>query len=296
MGVQTDERSSHVTEWQGVAGKTVLITGGTGGIGLAAARELAARGARLGIVARDEGRAAAAVDQIKAGGGAAAGVDVFMADLASLESVRRLAADVLARYPRLDALVNNAGAVHMKRQVTGDGFELTWAVNHLAPFLLTELLLERLKECAPARIVTTASDAHRTVRGISFDDLNAERRYTGMGRYGESKLANILFTAELARRLDGSGVTATSFHPGFVASGFNLNNGAFFRFAMKLTKVVARSPEKGAETLVWLLDAPDSEVRSGAYYKDRRPVEPTAAARDEAAARRLWEISDTQTR
>jgi NAD(P)-dependent dehydrogenase (short-subunit alcohol dehydrogenase family) len=282
-----------VTEWQGIAGKTVLITGGTGGIGLAAARELAARGARLGIVARDEGRAAAAVDQIKARGGE---VDVFMADLASQASVRQLAADVLARYPRLDALVNNAGAVNMKRQVTADGFELTWAVNHLAPFLLTDLLLDRLKESAPARIVTTASDAHRTVSGISFDDLNAERKFQGMGRYGESKLANILFTAELARRVDGSGVTATSFHPGFVASGFNLNNGAFFRFAMKLTKVVARSPEKGAETLVWLLDTPDGTLRSGAYYKDRREAEPAKAARDDAAARRLWEISETQTR
>ncbi|MEH1125583.1 SDR family NAD(P)-dependent oxidoreductase [Micromonospora sp. CPCC 206061] len=285
-----------MTEWQGIAGKTVLITGGTGGIGLAAARELAARGARLGIVARDEGRAAAAVDQIRSSGGGGSEVEVFMADLASQASVRQLAADVLARYPRLDALVNNAGAVNMKRQVTADGIELTWAVNHLAPFLLTELLLDRLKESAPARVITTASDAHRTVSGIPFDDLNAERKFQGMGRYGVSKLANILFTAELARRVAGSGVTATSFHPGFVASGFNLNNGAFFRFAMKLTSVVARSPEKGAETLVWLLDTPDGTLRPGGYYKDRREVEPTRSARDEPAARRLWEVSEAQTR
>jgi NAD(P)-dependent dehydrogenase (short-subunit alcohol dehydrogenase family) len=187
-----------------------------------------------------------------------------------------LAAEVLSRYPRLDVLVNNAGAMYTTRQLTADGIEQTWAVNHLAPFLLTTLLLDRLEASAPARIVTTASDAHRGAQ-LPFEDLNAEHSYRGFGRYGQTKLANILFTLELARRLEGSGVTANCFHPGLVASGFNRNNGLLMSLAMTILAPVSRSSEKGAETLVWLATSPQVAQTSGAYFVDERPATPSPA-------------------
>jgi NAD(P)-dependent dehydrogenase (short-subunit alcohol dehydrogenase family) len=278
-------------------GRRVVITGATNGIGLAAAEVLAAHGAQLAIVARSEARAADAVTRVKAAAGSGVTVDVLIADLASQASVRQLAAELLDRYPRVDVLVNNAGAIYTTRQVTEDGVELTWAVNHLAPFLLTNLLLGRLEESAPARIVTTASDAHQGAT-IPFDDINAEGSYSGRGfrRYGETKLANILFTADLARRLEGTGVTANCFHPGLVASGFNRNNGWLMKLAMTAISPFARSPEKGAETLVWLVESADVTDESGGYFVDRRRMAPSAAAQDVDAARRLWEISEEQTR
>jgi NAD(P)-dependent dehydrogenase (short-subunit alcohol dehydrogenase family) len=181
--------------------------------------------------------------------------------------------------------------------MTADGIERTWAVNHLAPFLLTTLLLDRLKASQPARIVTTSSGAHEGAR-IPFDDLNAERSWGGAGftRYGETKLANILFTAELARRLEGTGVTANAFHPGFVATGFNRNNGVLMRIGMAITRPFARSPAKGAESLVWLVDAEEASHLNGAYVFDRRSVAPSPAALDVESARRLWQVSEEQTR
>src|SRR3982074_3045627 len=216
----------------GVGSKRVLMTGGTNGIGLAAARELAARGADLSIVARDQTRGAAAAAQSGVAGGGRP-VDVLLADLSSQAAVRRLAAEVLERYPRLQVLVNNAGAIYSSRQLSEDGIELTWALNHLAPFLLTTLLLDRLRASAPARIVTTSSDAHQGAH-IPFDDINADRAWGAMGmrRYGETKLANVLFTVEMTRRLEGTGVTANAFHPGLVATGFNRNNGVLMRIGM----------------------------------------------------------------
>jgi NAD(P)-dependent dehydrogenase (short-subunit alcohol dehydrogenase family) len=281
--------------WGGVGGKRVVLTGGTNGIGLAAAVDLARRGADLTLVVRNQARAAEAIRQIKAvtPGNAP---DVVLADLASQSSIRRLATELLARYPRIQVLVNNAGAIYTRRQVTADGVELTWAVNHLAPFLLTTLLLDRLKASQPARIVTTSSDAHEGAR-IPFDDLNAERSWGGAGfrRYGETKLANILFTAELARRLEGTGVTANAFHPGFVATGFNRNNGVLMRLGMAITRPFARSPKKGAESLVWLVDAEEAGQLNGAYVFDRRVIQPSLAAQNRDTARQLWQVSEEQT-
>lgn len=282
--------------WTGASGKRILVTGGTGGIGLAAATELARRGAKLSIVARSPARAEAAVRQIQAAAGGEP-VDVLNADLASQASIRTLAAEVLERYPRLDVLVNNAGAIYSRRELTPEGFELTWALNHLAPFLLTNLLLDRLKESAPARIVTTSSAAHQGATRLPFDDLNAERGYGQMGfkRYSESKLANIVFTRELAKRLEGTGVSAFSFHPGFVATGFNRNTGSLMNVVMTIIRPLSRSPEKGADSLVWLVDSPDVGGPSGAYFFDRKPIDPTAPGRDADAAAKLWEVSRKQT-
>jgi NAD(P)-dependent dehydrogenase (short-subunit alcohol dehydrogenase family) len=287
-----------MTAWTGIEGNRVVNTGATNGIGLAAADTLATRGAKLAIVARSPERAREAVARIAAAGGAGAAVDVLDADLASQASVRHLATEVLERYPRLDVLVNNAGAVNATRQLTVDGLELTWAVNHLAPFLLTNLLLDRLRDSALARVVTTTSDAHKGARMVPFDDLNAERSYraAGFARYGETKLANILFTTELARRLDGTGVTANCVHPGFVATGFNKNNGVLMRFGMTLVRPFARSAKKGAETLVWLVESPEVANQSGGYFFDNERRRPTLAAQDVEAARYLWEVSEDQTR
>jgi NAD(P)-dependent dehydrogenase (short-subunit alcohol dehydrogenase family) len=282
--------------WGGISGKRVLITGATGGIGLAAAVELARRGALLTLVARSEARAADAVRQIHAAASGAS-VDVLTADLVSQASIRQLAIAAQARYPSIQVLINNAGAIYARRQLSPDGIELTWAVNHLAPFLLTTLLLDRLKANAPARIITTSSAAHEGAR-IPFDDLNAERSWGGFGfpRYGQTKLANILFTVELARRLDGTGVIANCFHPGFVATGFNRNNGVLMRIGMAISRPFARSASKGAETLVWLVDSKEAGETSGGYFFDEHLVAPSAAAQDPEAARRLWQVSEAQIR
>ena len=280
--------------WGGVAGKRVLITGATRGIGLAAAVELARRGAQLTLIARSEARAVAAVRHIQAATRGAS-VDVLAADLASQASIRQLALEAQARYPTIQVLINNAGAIYASRQVGPDGIELTWAVNHLAPFLLTTLLLQRMTTSTPARIVTTSSDAHEGAR-IPFDDLNAQRSWGGFGfpRYGQTKLANILFTVELARRLAGTGVTANCFHPGFVATHFNRNNGVLMRIGMALSRPFARSAAKGAETLVWLVDSEAAGDTSGSYFFDEHPVTPSAAAQDREAAKRLWQLSEEQ--
>jgi NAD(P)-dependent dehydrogenase (short-subunit alcohol dehydrogenase family) len=282
-----------MTEWTGVRDKRVLITGATRGIGLAGAEALARRGAHVAIVARDDARAAEAVRRIEGAGGSK--VDVLHADLSSQESVRALASDALERYPHIEVLVNNAGAMFATRRLTVDGIEQTWALNHLAPFLLTTLLLDRIKASAPARIITTTSDAHKG-KLIPFDDMNAERSYKGRGftRYGESKLANILFTLELARRLEGTGVTAYCFHPGLVATGFNHNNGVLMSAGMTIIAPFSRSPRKAAQTLVWLADSPDVSKQSGGYYLNRERGVPSRPAQDADMARRLWDVSEAQ--
>ena len=279
--------------WTGVADKRVVMTGATNGIGLAAAEELAMRGAKLTIVARDEAKARALANRI--------GADVVLADLASKRDIRNATDEILARHGRIDVLVNNAGVYLTSRQLTEDWIETTWAVNHLAPFLLTSLLLERLKASAPARIVTTASDAHVSA-DIPFDDLDgtqafATRSIAGPGfvRYGQTKLANVLFTLELARRLEGTGVTANCFHPGVVATGITRELRGPARMTMSVINAFARKPMQGAETLLWLVDSPEVEGVSGGYFADRRRVEPSPAARNIDMARRLWEVSLEQT-
>jgi NAD(P)-dependent dehydrogenase (short-subunit alcohol dehydrogenase family) len=276
--------------WTGVLGKRVVITGATGGIGLAAARRLARLGADLTLVARSPERArkvAATISQP---------VDIVLADLASQSSVRTAATDILRRYGAVHVLINNAGAIYAHRQLSEDGVELTWAVNHLAPYLLTNLLTGRLAASAPARIIITSSAAHRRAR-IPFDDLRGDRSYPllGFGRYGQTKLANILFTRALAQRLSGTGVTANCFHPGFVGTGFNHNNGPVMRVPMAIAHLFARSPERGADTLVWLADSPEVSATSGAYFMDRREIRPSPAGRDATAADRLWQVSEQQT-
>ncbi|MGH7685774.1 MAG: SDR family NAD(P)-dependent oxidoreductase [Candidatus Dormibacteria bacterium] len=284
-------------EWAGSRGKRVIITGATNGIGLAAAEALARRGALVTIVARNAEKGAAARSSVARASRGASEPDVLMADLSSQQSVRELAAEALHRYPRIDVLVNNAGAIYDHRLESVDGIELTWALNHLASFLLTNLLLERTLASAPARIVTTSSDAHKGLL-IPFDDLNAQRSYgaRGLKRYGATKLANILFTVELARRLRGTQVTANCFHPGLVATGWNRNNGAVMSLGMAVARPFSRSPRKGAETLVWLVDSSEAGAVSGGYFVDCRQATPSSPAADAEGALRLWRVSEEQIR
>jgi retinol dehydrogenase 12 len=272
-------------------GKTCVITGATSGIGLAAAEALAARGARLALVGRDRARGEAAMARLRA---AAPGVraSLHYADLLRLSEVRRLGAELLDSYSRIDVLVNNAGALFGERAVTEDGLERTFALNHMAYFLLTDLLRERLAASAPARVVSVASRAHLQANGLDLDDLNLERGYSGWTAYCRSKLANILFTRALAKRLAGSGVTANCLHPGFVASRFGDNNRGAFRWGIGIAKrLFAISEARGAETVVYLASDPAIAGTMGGYFANSKSATPSRAAQDDGVAERLWEIS-----
>lgn len=274
-------------------GKTCLITGASSGIGRATALALARQGASLVLLCRDRQRGQETVEEIAATTGTR-DVTLLLADLAVQSDVRRVAAEFLATDRPLHVLINNAGVVNLQRSVTADGIETTFAVNHLAYFLLTDLLLDRLRRSAPARIVNVASDAHKFGR-LDFDDLGNERRYRAMRVYGQSKLANILFTAELARRLEGSGVTVNSLHPGAVSTRLGQNNGAWARAIIGLLRPFFRSPDNGAATSVYLASSPVVEGVSGKYFVNCKERRPSRAAQDADAARRLWDISAGMT-
>ncbi|CAA9451720.1 MAG: hypothetical protein AVDCRST_MAG02-1125 [uncultured Rubrobacteraceae bacterium] len=276
----------------GMGGKVALVTGGTSGIGKATAIALSAMGADVVVVGRDRERGEEAAAEIRARTGGR--VDLALADLASQAGVRALAEGFRRRYDRLDVLVNNAGLVQSQRTETPDGLETTFATNHLAPFLLTNLLLDMLKESAPSRVVTVSSEAERG-GNIDFDDLQSKKNYRGFPVYGMTKLANIMFTYELAERLEGTGVTATCMHPGAVNTRFGTNNRGPMTILFRLFKPFMRAPEQGADTVIWLASSPEVEGVSGRYYSDRKPVEPKKIANDPAARRRLWEESERLT-
>lgn len=279
-------------------GKVVVITGATSGIGQVAAEKLAAMGARIVLVARDKARGEATLARLRALGPSAAHT-VHHADLLRLSEMKRVAAEIVAAEPRIDALINNAGALFGRRHLSEDGLEFTFALNHMSYFVLTHQLLDRLRASAPARVVNTASDAHEAAT-LDFDDLQSAKAYRGnflqwlrfggpgFYVYARSKLCNILFTRELARRLAGTGVTANALHPGFVATRFGDHSGGLISFSIKIGKRFALPPEKGAETLVYLASSPDVAVASGGYYYKCGLATPSKSAQDNAAARRLW--------
>jgi retinol dehydrogenase-14 len=273
-----------------MAGKTVLVTGGTGGIGRATAEGLARLGARVAVTGRDLARAQAAAAQITAATANPA-VDAFAADLSAQAGVRRLASDVLGAYPRLDVLVNNVGGFWARRHLTADGLEYTLALNHLAPFLLTNLLLDRLTASAPARIVTVSSGA-QALGKIDFGDLQGERAYSGQRAYNQSKLANVMFTYELARRLAGTGVTATAAHPGVTRTAFGTEDPtAMMRAMTLLARPFMKTPQRGAATVIYLASSAEVEGVTGRYFANRRPKKSSKSSYDTAAAARLWQVS-----
>jgi NAD(P)-dependent dehydrogenase (short-subunit alcohol dehydrogenase family) len=267
-------------------GKTIVATGATSGIGAAAVLALAGMGARIVVIARDEARAKATMRKLEA---TAPGLDhrLHLADLSRMAETRKVGAAIAASEPRIDVLINNAGAIFSNRRVTPEGLELIFALNHMAYFVLTEALRERLIATAPARVVSTSSIAHERA-SLDFGDLQSARGYGGLKVYSRSKLANILFTRELVRRLAGTGVTANCLHPGVVATRFGESSGGMAELLIPFLRPFFISAEKGADTIVYLASSPQVADTTGGYFIKRRIAEPSAAARDDAAAKRLW--------
>ena len=276
-------------------GKVCVVTGANSGIGKETALGLAQLGATVVLVCRSQDRGAAALAEIKQRSGKDS-VALLVADLSSERQVRRVAAAYRQQFDRLDVLVNNAALARQKRAVTENGVELTLAVNHLAPFLLTNLLLDRLKASAPARVVTVSSAAHKDAE-INFADLQGEQRYAtfGFGAYSQSKLANVLFTYELARRLEGTGVTANCLHPGVVATGIFRDTPLWLRTGLALARPLILGSAQGADTVLYLATAPEVAEVSGRYFEKRKPVQSSPLSYDTEVARRLWEVSEALT-
>jgi NAD(P)-dependent dehydrogenase (short-subunit alcohol dehydrogenase family) len=268
-------------------GKTVVITGATSGIGEVAADRLASKGARIVFIARDEKRGEETLKHLNAIAPRQPH-KAYYADLSRLSEMKRVGAEIAAAESRIDVLINNAGAAFMTRQVTEDGLEKTFALNHMSYFVLTELLIPRM--VSGGRIVSTASGAHKGAH-LDFDDLQSEKRYSGFAVYGRSKLCNILFTRELARRLAGTGINANCLHPGFVATRFGAENGGLFGVALGLAKNFALSPEQGAQTIIYLASSPEVERLTGLYFDKSKPATPSKAAQNDSDAKTLWRVS-----
>jgi retinol dehydrogenase 12 len=277
-----------------MVGKTCLVTGATAGIGQITARELARKGATVVVVGRSLARCEATAGAIRQETGNPS-VEFLVADLSSQAEVRKVAREFQAGHNRLDVLLNNAGAMFTKRLESVDGIEMTFALNHLGYFLLTNLLLDPLKATAPSRVVNVASDAHRYVSKVDFDDPQGRKKYGGIHAYSQSKFANILFTYELARRLTGTGVTSNCLHPGFVASSFTAGNGAMGWMMRRAASLFAISPDAGAKTSTYLASAPEVEGVTGRYFFKEKPAESSKTTHDEAAAARLWDLSEELT-
>ncbi len=273
-------------------GKTALVTGATSGIGLVTARELARLGAQVTIVSRNAGKCASVAEAIRTETGNP--VEFIQADLSSLAGIKQAASDFKQRHTRLEILVNNAGALFVRRAITVDGYEMTFALNHLSYFMLTNLLLDILKASAPARIVNVSSHAH-VGASIDFDDLQGEKHFNGMKSYGQSKLANVCFTYELAHRLEGTGVTANALHPGFIASGFARNNGLLYNFGMSVIGLFIRQPQQGAQTSIYLASSPEVEGVTGKYFVDCKEVRSNPLSYDKTLSEKLWQISSELT-
>jgi NAD(P)-dependent dehydrogenase (short-subunit alcohol dehydrogenase family) len=269
-------------------GKTILVTGATNGIGLVTARQLARMGGQVTLVSRNAEKCAVVAEKIKTATGSP--VEFIAADLSTLSGIMQAASDFKQRHTRLHILVNNAGGIFIKRLLTADGYEYTFALNHLSYFLLTNLLLETLKTSAPSRIVNVSSDAHYRAK-MDFGNLQGERRYRGGEAYATSKLANLLFTYELARRLEGSSVTVNAVHPGFVATGFARNNGPLYDVGTWIAGLFGRRPEKGAETSIYLASSPELEGVSGKFFQDCKQIQSSRLSYDRALAGKLWQAS-----
>src|SRR5918994_2126569 len=289
--MESSEREKHEG---GMDGKVCLITGATSGIGRATAMGLASMGASVVMVGRDRGRGEAAMADIKEKSGNAS-VDLMLADISSQEELRRLADEFKEAYAQLDVLINDAGLFRSKRITTADGIEMTFAVNHLAYFLLTNLLLDVLKASAPSRIVNVSSGEQRNAT-IDFDNLQGENGYKGAKAYSQSKLANVLFTYELARRLEGTGVSANCLHPGVVGTNLGSGVSGVFGFTVRALTPLMKSPEKGAETPIYLASSPEVEGASGAYFVKKAEARSSDASHDESTAKRLWEASAELTK
>ncbi|MEI8132965.1 MAG: SDR family oxidoreductase [Leptolinea sp.] len=269
--------------------KTVVVTGATSGIGKVAAEALAGMGASLLLVGRNEAKGNQMVEEIKSKTG---NPDLIFltADLSSMTEVRRLAGEINTRAEKIDVLLNNAGAVFMNHQTTVDGYEMTLALNHLSPFLLTDLLLNKLKAAPVARIVTVSSIAHLGGK-MNFEDLMCSKSYNSWRAYSNSKLANILFTYHLAKTLKDTRITANTLHPGFVKTNFGLSNGGIYKSLMAITQIFAISAEEGAKTSIYLASSPEVEGVTGKYFIKSKPADSSTASHNEETATRLWDAS-----
>ena len=274
-------------------GKVCMVTGATAGIGIVTAKALAQQGATVIVAGRNKEKSVSTVDQIRKET-ENHDVEYILADLSVQKEVRKLADDFKSKFKRLDILVNNAGAVFDKRFETADGLEMTFALNHLSYFLLTDLLLDTIKASVPSRIINVSSDAHKGAK-INFDDIQGKKKYGAMRAYGQSKLANILFTYELARKLEGSGVTSNALHPGFVASSFGSNMRGAFRLILRFLQLFAMSSENGAETSIYLATSPNVANINGKYFVKKKEVRTSVKSYDKNIGEKLWKVSEELT-